>query len=125
MPWLEWLDRKDDVSKAGQTPYRLLEPVHKLDCGDADSPNMLIEGDNLDALKALLPYYGGQVQCAYLDPPYNSKSAFEHYDDNKEHAQWLSSIYPRMELARQLLRDEGVLFVSIDDGPPQRSPEIV
>lgn len=115
MPWLEWLDRKQDVSKAGQAPYRLLEPVHKLDYGDEDAPNMLIEGDNLDALKALLPYYGGQVKCIFIDPPYNTKSAFEHYDDNLEHAKWLSMIYPRLELLRKFLREDGVLLTAIDD----------
>lgn len=115
MPWLEWLDRKDDVGKAGQAPYRLLEPVHKLDCGEADSPNMLIEGDNLDALKALLPYYGGQVKCIFIDPPYNTRSAFEHYDDNLEHAKWLSMMYPRLELLRKLLAKDGSVWITIDD----------
>lgn len=52
--------------------------------------NLLIQGDNLEALKALLPFYRGQVKCIFIDPPYNTKSAFEHYDDNLEHAQWLS-----------------------------------
>ena len=115
MPWLEWLDRKQDVSTAGRAPYRLLEPVHKLDHGDEDAPNMLIEGDNLGGMKALLPYYAGQVQCIYLDPPYNTKSAFEHYDDNLEHSLWLSLLYPRIEAARNLLHEEGVIYVSIDD----------
>lgn len=115
MPWLEWLDRKQDVSKAGQAPYRLLEPVHKLDAGDADAPNMLIEGDNLDALKALLPYYGGQVKCIFIDPPYNTKSAFEHYDDNLEHSKWLSMMYPRLELLRRFLSKEGSIWITIDD----------
>ena len=55
---------------------------------------MLIQGDNLDALKALLPYYAGRVKCIYIDPPYNTRSAFEHYDDNLEHAEWLAMIYP-------------------------------
>lgn len=115
MPWLEWLDRKQDVGKAGQAPYRLLEPVHKLDAGEADAPNMLIEGDNLDALKALLPYYGGQVKCIFIDPPYNTKSAFEHYDDNLEHAKWLSMMYPRLELLRKFLSNEGSIWITIDD----------
>ena len=115
MPWLEWLDRKDDVSKAGQTPYRLLEPVHKLDCGDADSPNMLIEGDNLDALKALLPYYGGQVKCIYADPPFNTGQAFPDYKDDMEHTVWLSMMYPAMKLLHRLLSEDGTLFVHIDD----------
>jgi len=76
---------------------------------------MLIQGDNLDALKALLPYYAGQVKCIYIDPPYNTRSAFEHYDDNLEHSQWLAMIYPRLELLRELLAEEGSIWVSIDD----------
>lgn len=115
MPWLEWLDRKQDLGRSGSAPYRLLEPVHKLDAGDEDAPNMLIEGDNLDALKALLPYYGGQVKCVYADPPFNTGQAFQDYDDNLEHSIWLSMMYPAMELTRQLLSENGTLFVHIDD----------
>jgi len=115
MPWLEWLERQNDVQAAGATPYRLLEPVPKLDYGQADSPNMLIQGDNLDALKALLPYYGGQVKCVFIDPPYNTKSAFEHYDDNLEHAKWLSMMYPRLELIRTLMAEDASIWITIDD----------
>lgn len=115
MPWLEWLDRKKDVAEAGKSPYRLLEPLPKNDYGDPDSPNMLIQGDNLDALKALLPYYAGQVKCIFIDPPYNTKSAFDHYDDNLEHAKWLSMIYPRIRLLRELLSEDGSIWITIDD----------
>lgn len=114
MPWLEWLDRKKDVAQAGKSPYRLLEPVPKNDYGDPDSPNMLIKGDNLDALKALLPYYAGQVKCIFIDPPYNTKSAFKLYDDNLEHATWLAMMYPRLELLRELLAEDGSIYVAID-----------
>ena len=86
MPWLEWHNRNDDLKAAAKPPYRLLQPVQSLSHGDEDAPNMLIQGDNLEALKALLPYYAGQVKCIFIDPPYNTKSAFEHYDDNLEHA---------------------------------------
>ena len=65
---------------ATRAPYRLLEPVVELSYGDADSENLLIQGDNLDALKALLPYYAGHVKCTAIDPPYNTQSAFQHYD---------------------------------------------
>ncbi len=115
MPWLEWLDRKKDVAESGKSPYRLLEPVPKNDYGDPESPNMLIQGDNLDALKALLPYYAGQVKCIFIDPPYNTKSAFEHYDDNLEHAKWLSMMYPRLRLLRELLSEDGSIWITIDD----------
>ena len=76
---------------------------------------MLIQGDNLEALKALLPFYRGQVKCIFIDPPYNTKSAFEHYDDNLEHAQWLSLMLPRLQLLRELLREDGSIWVTIDD----------
>lgn len=115
MPSLTWLTRDDDLTRAATVPYRLLEADPSLSYGDAAAGNMLIQGDNLDALKALLPYYRGQVKCIYIDPPYNTRSAFEHYDDNLEHAQWLAMIYPRLELLRDLLADEGSIWVSIDD----------
>lgn len=89
MPILTWLTRENDLKLARNPPYRLLEEVPELSGGEAATENMLIQGDNLDALKALLPYYAGQVKCIYIDPPYNTRSAFEHYDDNLEHSQWL------------------------------------
>ena len=81
---------------------------------DADTENMLIHGDNLLALKALKSKYAGKVKCVYIDPPYNTGSAFEHYDDNIEHSQWLSLIKPRLELLRNLLSDDGSIWISID-----------
>ena len=101
MPILHWLDREDTLKVARETPYRLLEEDRYLSFGDAESQNLIVQGDNLAALKALLPYYAGQVKCIYIDPPYNTKSAFEHYDDNLEHSQWLHLIYPRLELLRE------------------------
>ena len=79
MPILDWLTRDEDVQATKKVPYRLLEEVPELSYGDKDTGNMLIQGDNLDALKALLPFYAGQVKCIYIDPPYNTKSAFEHF----------------------------------------------
>ncbi|MDR2905780.1 MAG: site-specific DNA-methyltransferase [Helicobacteraceae bacterium] len=75
---------------------------------------MIIQGDNLEALKALLPFYAGQVKCIYIDPPYNTGSAFEHYDDNLEHTKWLSLMYPRLEILRELLAEDGSIWISID-----------
>jgi len=86
MPLLDWLNKDQAVKQANQVPYRLLQPVPELSVGDPNNENMLIQGDNLDALKALLPLYAGKVKCIYIDPPYNTKSAFEHYDDNLEHS---------------------------------------
>ncbi len=116
MPTLDWLNRADAFTTAANVPYRLLEPVsvhgHP---GLSDSDNMLIQGDNLEALKALLHFYRGQVKCIYIDAPCNTRSAFEHYDDNLEHAQWLSMMLSRLQLLRELLREDGSIWVTIDD----------
>jgi adenine-specific DNA-methyltransferase len=114
MPLLHWLTRDEDIHRVAQAPYRLLEEAPSLSYGQ-DTGNMLIQGDNLDALKALLPYYAGKVKCIYIDPPYNTKSAFEHYDDNLEHSQWLALMYPRIELLRSFLSEDGSIWISIDD----------
>ncbi|MBF0377752.1 MAG: site-specific DNA-methyltransferase [Desulfamplus sp.] len=115
MPRLEWTTRPEALKSAANAPFRLLDEVPELSYGDEDTENMIIQGDNLDGLKALLPLYAGQVKCIYIDPPYNTKSAFEHYDDNLEHSTWLSLIYPRLELLRDLLSEDGSIWVSIDD----------
>ena len=115
MPTLNWLN--DDVARhiSSQVPYRLLEAVPELSYGDPATGNMLIQGDNLDALKALLPYYAGRVKCIFIDPPYNTQSAFAQYDDSLEHSTWLTLIYPRFELLRELLSEDGSIWVTIDD----------
>lgn len=115
MPILQWLNREESIRKSSKVPYRLLEVDDGLSYGDKDTENMLIQGDNLDALKALLPYYAGKVKCIFIDPPYNTKSAFEHYDDNLEHTKWLEMMYPRLELLRELLAEDGSIWVTIDD----------
>src|SRR5665213_2607584 len=115
MPILSWLTRDQDIRAAKTVPYRLLEEAPDLSAGDKAAGNMLIQGDNLEALKALLPFYSGRVKCIYIDPPYNTRSAFEHYDDNLEHTQWLALIWPRLELLRDLLAEDGSIWVSIDD----------
>lgn len=115
MPILRWLTRDEDVRAAEKVPYRLMEEAPELGYGDRNAGNMLIQGDNLDALKALLPYYAGQVKCIYIDPPYNTGSAFEHYDDNLEHSKWLAMMWPRLELLRELLAKDGSIWISIDE----------
>ena len=82
---------------------------------DPQTENLLIHGDNLLALKALENNYAGKVKCIYIDPPYNTGSAFEHYDDNLEHSQWLSLMKPRLELLKNLLSDDGCIFIQIDN----------
>ena len=115
MPTLDWLNRAHAFTTAAQVPYRLLEPVSSHGSGAGVHGNLLIQGDNLEALKALLPFYRGQVKCIFIDPPYNTQSAFEHYDDNLEHSQWLSMMLPRLQLLRELLREDGSIWVTIDD----------
>lgn len=97
-------------------PRILIENTALSNCADdPDTENMLIHGDNLLALKALESKYAGQVKCIYIDPPYNTGSAFEHYDDNLEHSQWLNLMRPRLEILRALLSEEGTIWISIDD----------
>lgn len=118
MPTLDWLHRDAAFRIAAQTPTRVLRPHaagHVFGDPAAAAGNLLIQGDNLEALKALLPFYRGQVKCIFIDPPYNTKSAFEHYDDNLEHSQWLTMMLPRLQLLREFLREDGSIWVTIDD----------
>ena len=117
MPTLDWLHRAAAFSVANQVPYRLLETVshHGSSSPDKSTDNLLIHGDNLEALKALMPFYRGRIKCIFIDPPYNTQSAFEHYDDKLEHSQWLSMMLPRLELLRDLLSEDGSIWVTIDD----------
>jgi adenine-specific DNA-methyltransferase len=95
-------------------PRILIEDIEK-SYGDPDTGNMLIHGDNLLALKALEQDYVGKVKCIYIDPPYNTGNAFEHYDDGLEHSEWLNLMKPRLEILRRLLSDDGSIWISIDD----------
>ncbi len=136
MPVLNWIGKSAVVTHHKDVPYRLLEPVPELSCGAADSGNLIVQGDNLLALKALLPRYAGQVKCIYIDPPYNTGNEGWVYNDNvnspeikrwlgevvgKEgetldrHDRWLCMMHPRLVLLKQFLRDDGVIFISIDD----------
>lgn len=102
----------------GQEPAvepRILLHDASRDYGDPNANNMLIHGDNLLALKALEQEFAGQVKCVYIDPPFNTGSAFEHYDDNLEHSIWLGLMYQRFKIIRNLLSNNGVLFVNLDD----------
>ncbi len=83
--------------------------------GDPNSENMLIHGDNLLALKALEQDYAGKVKCVCIDPPYNTGSAFEHYDDGIEHSLWLCLMTIRLKILRNLLSDDGSIWIAIDD----------
>ena len=112
MPSLNWEGRREAVRAADGAPFLSLQRQESFGtpCG-----NLLIQGDNLDALKSLLPHYAGSVKCVFIDPPYNTGKAFGQYDDNLQHSQWLSLMYPRLVLLRELLADNGSIWIIIDD----------
>jgi adenine-specific DNA-methyltransferase len=111
---LTWIGKNNpEYDIANIEPRILIEDPEKSH-GDPTSENMLIHGDNLLALKALLPEYEGKVKCIYIDPPYNTGNAFDHYDDSVEHSTWLSLMKPRLELLRSLLSENGSIWISID-----------
>lgn len=114
MPQLNWLTREHDIQAATAVPHRVLQEVANLSYGEP-SENLLVQGDNLEALKALLPFYAGRVKCIYIDPPYNTGSAFAHYDDGLEHSKWISMMLPRISLLREFLREDGSIWLSVDD----------
>lgn len=109
---LTWIGKED---KREPIEPRILIENPKYSYGDSQSGNMLIHGDNLLALKALEAEYSGRVKCIYIDPPYNTGNAFEHYDDGVEHSIWLSLMRERLELLHRLLAKDGSIWISIDD----------
>ena len=141
MPTLEWIGKDKVVNHHLDVPYRVLERQYSFDENgkhDADngSENMIIHGDNLEALKSLLPQYEGRVKCIYIDPPYNTGNEGWVYNDNvndprirewlnktvgkegedlSRHDKWLCMMYPRLKLLQKLLAEDGVIFISIDD----------
>ena len=140
MPTLEWIGKSKVINHHQDVPFRVLERKYSFDENgqhneDNGSENMIIRGDNLEALKALLPRYEGRVKCIYIDPPYNTGNEGWVYNDNvndpkikkwlgevvgKEgedltrHDKWLCMMYPRLKLLQKLLADDGVIFVSLD-----------
>jgi adenine specific DNA methylase Mod len=136
MPTLNWIGKNAVINHHHEVPFHLLKEEPSLSVGDPESGNLLVEGDNLLALKALLPYYAGQVKCIYIDPPYNTGNENWVYNDNvnsseirkwlgeivgdeaedlSRHDKWLCMMYPRLTLLKKFLRSDGVIFVSIDD----------
>lgn len=107
---LTWVGKYQDEKLE---PRILIEDITK-SYGDSDTENMLIHGDNLLALKALENDYAGKIKCVYIDPPYNTGNAFEHYDDDLEHSIWLDMLYKRIQIIHSLLSEEGSLWISID-----------
>lgn len=108
---LTWIGKDREVN----LEPRILVEVPEKSYGDKDAENMLIHGDNLLALKALEQDYTGKIKCIYIDPPYNTGSAFEHYDDNVEHSKWLSLMKQRLEILHTLLAEDGSIWISIDE----------
>ena len=109
---LTWVGKYDEEKPV--EPRILIEDKDK-SYGDPDSENMLIHGDNLIALQALQQDFAGKIKCIYIDPPFNTGQAFENYDDNLEMSIWLNLMRMRLQLLHSLLRDDGTLFVHIDD----------
>lgn len=114
---LTWIGKNDPEYGIANVEPRILEENQVLsNCtNDPNTENMIIHGDNLLALKALLPEYEGKVKCIYIDPPFNTGAAFEHYDDSTEHSTWLSLMKSRLDFFVKLLCKEGSIFVHLDD----------
>lgn len=146
MPTLNWIGKKAVLNHHRQVPFHLLRCDPDLSVGDPDSGNLLLEGDNLLALKALLPYYAGQVKCIYIDPPYNTGNENWVYNDNvnspeirewlgrvvgseaedlSRHDKWLCMMYPRIVLLRDLLSEDGSIWVSMDDNEVEHARSLL
>lgn len=140
MPTLNWIGKEAVAKHHLDVPFHLLKDVPSLSCGDPGTGNIILQADNLVGLKAILPYYAGQVKCITIDPPYNTGNEGWAYNDNvnspaikrwlgqvvgKEgetldrHDRWLCMMYPRLVLLRQFLREDGSIYVTIDDNEVQ------
>ena len=136
MPTLNWIGKEKVVTHHLDVPFRTLDRQYVFSPSGADDGNMIIHGDNLEALKALLPQYEGRIQLIYIDPPYNTGNEGWIYNDNvgdprirkwlgqvvgkegedlSRHDKWLCMMYPRLRLLQKLLSEDGVIFISIDD----------
>jgi adenine-specific DNA-methyltransferase len=136
MPTLDWIGKDAVRGHHQEVPFRLLEEQEEMQVGDPEAGNLLVQGDNLHALKALLPYYAGEVECVYIDPPYNTGKEDWVYNDNvnspeirewlgktvgkeaedlSRHDKWLCMMYPRVALLHELLSEEGSFWMNIDD----------
>ena len=136
MPILNWIGKTAVVEHHKEVPFHLLRSNPELSVGNPGSGNLLVQGDNLVALKALLPYYAGQVKCIYIDPPYNTgdelwsyndavdspemrswlgKTVGREAEDLSRHDKWLCMMFPRMKLLIEFLKPDGFLLVSLDD----------
>lgn len=150
MPTLEWIGKNKVVNHHLEVPYQVLQRVYSYDekgqhPEDNGSENKIIHGDNLAALKSLLPQYEGKIKCIYIDPPYNTGNEGWVYNDNvndpriqkwlgevvgkegedlSRHDKWLCMMYPRLRLLQRLLSEDGAIFISIDDNEQAHLKEI-
>lgn len=141
MPTLHWIGKEKVINHHLDVPFRVLEHQYGFNEGEqqaeeTQSGNKIIHGDNLEALKALLPEYEGRIKCIYIDPPYNTGNEGWVYNDNvndpkikkwlgqvvgkesedlSRHDKWLCMMYPRIKLLQKLLQDDGLIFMSLDD----------
>lgn len=136
MPTIDWIGKKAVLNHHREVPYHLLKGDNSMSVDEPGSGNLLVQGDNLISLKALLPYYAGQVKCIYIDPPYNTGNENWVYNDAvnspeirnwlgrvvgaeaedlSRHDKWLCMLYPRLQLLKKFLREDGAIFISIDD----------
>lgn len=140
MPTLNWIGKDKVINHHQDVPYKVLEQQYTYSNGSETdtfvSENKIIHGDNLEALKSLLPQYEGKIKCIYIDPPYNTGNEGWVYNDNvndpkikkwlgqvvgkesedlSRHDKWLCMMYPRLKLLHKLLADDGAIFISIDD----------
>lgn len=136
MPSLNWIGKEAVEHHHKEVLFRLVHCDRALSAGDPDAGNLLVQGDNLEALKALTPYYAGQVKCVYIDPPYNTGNEGWVYNDNvaspeikawlgsvvgkeaddlSRHDKWLCMMYPRLQLLKDFLKPDGAIAVSIDE----------
>jgi len=134
MPTLDWIGKNAVTEHHKEVPFKILAHREDFSFGEKDTGNMIVEGDNLEALKALLPYYKGKVKCIYIDPPYNTGNENWSYNDKvnspqikewlgklvndedlSRHDKWLCMMYPRLMLLREMLGNDGIILISIGD----------
>ena len=141
MPTLHWIGKEKVINHHMDVPFKVLEHSYGFNNGkqtanETKSGNKIIHGDNLEALKALLPEYEGKIKCIYIDPPYNTGEEKWIYNDNvndpkilkwlgdvvgkeaddlSRHDKWLCMLYPRLQLLNKLLHPQGSIWISIDD----------
>ena len=134
MPILEWIGKEKVINHHIDVKYRMLDKIYSFNAHESD--NLIIKGDNLEALKSLLPLYQSRVKCIYIDPPYNTGNEGWIYNDNvndpqikkwlgevvgkegedlSRHDKWLCMMYPRLRMLQKLLSDDGAILISIDD----------